>query len=145
MKLGVNFNAKLDVYESTSLHYAAFHGKTEVVRLLIRSGANINATNRDLKTPLHMAASNGYASTARCLVEGGANLMAKNVDGLTPLDCAEQWGNTETSSALKQVIADIESNPAKQGWKIPFHKGWRVQSANRFVNHFDCAYLGFRF
>lgn len=120
-------NAKLDVYDSTALHYASRHGKTDAVRLLMSLGLDVNAVNRDLKTPLHLAASNGYASTARCLVQGGANLTAKDIDGQTPLDCAQQWGNTETSSVLKQVVANLESKPK------PFRHSWRVQSANRYT------------
>jgi ankyrin repeat protein len=124
---GSNVNSKLDVYDSTPLHYTSSHGKTEATRLLISCGANVNATNRDLKTPLHMAASNGFASTIRCLVESGGSLTMKNCDGQTPLDCAEQWGNTETSAALKQIIAEFEFRPNKKGSKYC----WRVQSANR--------------
>jgi ankyrin repeat protein len=123
-------NSKLDIYESTPLHYTSSRGKTDATRLLMSFGANVNATNRDLKTPLHMAASNGYASTIRCLVEGGGSLTMKNCDGQTPLDCAEQWGNTETSAALKQIIAELELKPNKC-WKVPYQNRWRVQSANR--------------
>jgi ankyrin repeat protein len=130
---GSNINSKLDIYESTPLHYTSYHGRTDATRLLMSFGANVNATNRDLKTPLHVAASNGFASTIRCLVKGGGNLTMKNCDGQTPLDCAEQWGNTETSAALKQIIADLEFTRFKKGWKNPDQNCWRVQSANRLI------------
>jgi ankyrin repeat protein len=134
---GSNVNSKLDIYESTPLHYTSSRGKTDATRLLMSFGANVNATNRDLKTPLHMAASNGYASTIRCLVEGGGSLTVKNCDGQTPLDCAEQWGNTETSAALKQIIAEFEFKP-NRSFKMPYQNCWRVHSANRFFNSLSC-------
>jgi len=54
---------------STPLDTAAFNGHTDVVRLLLEKGANIEAT-----TPLHTAAYNGHIGVVRLLLEKGANL-----------------------------------------------------------------------
>ncbi len=125
LRAGASVNARLDNYDCTPLHYAAWHGKTEAAECLLSAGADVNAVNRDLKTPMHLAASNGHASTIRCLAQRGASLTAKNRDGLTPLDCAEQWGNPETGPALKEVLAGLflQARGAEPG-------AWRVHSAN---------------
>eukprot|EP00292_Cryptomonas_paramecium_P013254 CAMPEP_0113664806 /NCGR_PEP_ID=MMETSP0038_2-20120614/1947_1 /TAXON_ID=2898 /ORGANISM="Cryptomonas paramecium" /LENGTH=218 /DNA_ID=CAMNT_0000580075 /DNA_START=126 /DNA_END=779 /DNA_ORIENTATION=- /assembly_acc=CAM_ASM_000170 len=125
LKNGVHVNSKLDSYEYSALHYAAWYGKTEAAKLLLTYGANANIVSKDMKTPLHLAASNGYASTIRCLCERGANVFIK-ANGKTPMDCAERWGKAEALAALKQIVADQEMknrNPEKHGW--------RVEDANR--------------
>jgi len=96
-------HAKLDNYEFTPLHHAAWKGKTDAVTMLLALGARPDPTNRDLKTPLHLAASNGKASTVRALVRRGAKLSMEDAEGNTPLDVATKWCNNETMPALKQA------------------------------------------
>src|SRR6266851_8618446 len=42
----------------TPLHHAAFGGNVNVVELLLRMGADVNATSAHGSTPLHMAVEN---------------------------------------------------------------------------------------
>jgi ankyrin repeat protein len=60
----------------------------DAVRLLIASGANVNAVGADGATALHKAVDLRNLDTLRALTEGGADLKAKNGDGLTALDLA---------------------------------------------------------
>jgi ankyrin repeat protein len=52
---------------------------------LIQRNADVNATNRWLRTPLHLAAQYDFEPVARLLVQKGANINAVNDDGETPL------------------------------------------------------------
>ena len=40
---------------NTALHYCAIYNQPECAKLLLRSGANVNAENKDAKTPLDLA------------------------------------------------------------------------------------------
>lgn len=64
----------------------------EAVKIALRMGANVNATNQAGETALHGGASQGYRDTIQLLIEHGANLNAKDNRGQTPL--------AETSAAL---------------------------------------------
>jgi hypothetical protein len=50
---------------STALHVAANKGHTEVVRLLLSRGADVNALAEELVTPMHLAAMHGYSEVRR--------------------------------------------------------------------------------
>ena len=69
---------------STSLNTAVFVGHTEVVRLLIEAGADVNKRNRDNATPLHIAAFMGRAAEAEMLLSAGADTNSRDGSGNTP-------------------------------------------------------------
>ena len=68
----------------TPLHYAARGNYTEVAKLLIDSGADVNKKCIDW-TPLHTGALNGNAETVKMLLDNGADVNAKDKHGRTPL------------------------------------------------------------
>ncbi len=69
----------------TPLHVAAQHDLVDMVRLLLRKGAQLDPRNRELATPLALAAWRGSLDAAKVLVAEGADVEAKNVRGQTPL------------------------------------------------------------
>jgi hypothetical protein len=77
----------------TPLHsVAGMDRATDVVRLLIAKGAEINATNNEGDTPLHLAAQWACEKNVQLLIAEGADLNLKNLAGDTPLDSAiRQW------------------------------------------------------
>ena len=73
---------------STPLHCATWKGHAEVVALLLKAGADVNAENNNDHwgtTPLHAAAHANQAVIAELLVEHGANVNAQDSSGKTPM------------------------------------------------------------
>jgi len=70
------------------------------VRLLIKSGANVNDTNDDGWSALHYAAHKGHLAIAKRLLEGGADLTLRNNQGNTALDNAREWSWSREVVAL---------------------------------------------
>jgi ankyrin repeat protein len=58
---------------STALHIAAFHGRPDVARLLIRAGANANHRDRHGHGPLTCAISRDHKDVATLLLANGAD------------------------------------------------------------------------
>lgn len=54
---------------TTALHWAAHRNDLEIAELLIRAGANVNATNRYGVPPLSLAATNGNAGMLELLLK----------------------------------------------------------------------------
>jgi ankyrin repeat protein len=80
----------------TPLHVVAdwpgyFPNGPQVVRMLVKAGANPNARDPDQprsETPLHWAASSDDADVASALIDGGADMEAPDGSIGTPLDNA---------------------------------------------------------
>ena len=53
---------------------AVIRGDVEMVRQLLRTGADVNARDRHGQTALMLAAHRGYREMVETLVEGGADL-----------------------------------------------------------------------
>ena len=60
------------------MHWAVLRGHEQVVELLIKSGANVNAEAKQL-TPMHMAARDGYQGIVELLAKNGANLNTQDI------------------------------------------------------------------
>lgn len=73
----------------TPLLCAAFWGNDEIAEMLIKAGADVNATADKEVTPLHEAVRLGNLGIAKLLLENGANKLAKDHEGKTPLE----WGS----------------------------------------------------
>ena len=72
----------------TALHGAAFAGQVDMIDLLSKHGANVNASDRLGVTPLHLAV--GSAGATASLLSKGARVNAKNASGCTPLSLAAE-------------------------------------------------------
>ena len=66
------------VQNTTSLILAAESGHCEMGRLLIESGADVNAARSDGYTALMCAAQNGHTDCAKLLIEAGATVNASD-------------------------------------------------------------------
>lgn len=77
----------------TALHHAARNGDLEIVKLLINSGADVNAMADQGHFPLYCAAGHGHVETTQYLVENGADLQARLSDGKTVTEWLKQYAD----------------------------------------------------
>jgi hypothetical protein len=122
----------------TALHLAAAGYRVEIVKALVKAGADVNSAKNMRKSgPLHYAA-DGFitgpvwdakrqVATIRCLLEHGADIHLQDMNGATPLHRAVR---TRCAAAVKFLLA-AGADPAiknKPG-STPFHLA--VQNTGR--------------
>lgn len=90
----------------TPLVNAAFHGNTEVLRLLLEAEADANKARYDGSTPLMVACSIGSSEGVRLLLESKADKDKAGPSDGTPLMLACQNGFLQVVNLLLQAGAD---------------------------------------
>ncbi|XP_013889205.1 ankyrin repeat domain-containing protein 27 [Austrofundulus limnaeus] len=91
----------------TPLHAAAVCGQAQLIDLLVRKGAPVNATDYHALTPLHLACQRGYQGVSLLLLHYKANPDARDNNGNTPLHFACMYGHEDCVKAL--VYYDIQT------------------------------------
>src|SRR5438128_153425 len=100
LSMKADVNATND-YGETPLHRAAFHGFTDVVRLLLKNAADVKRRARRGETALLYAARpEGYPETVLALIEGGADANGADNIGMTPLHGAAMIGSVNVARVL---------------------------------------------
>ncbi|MFJ1267836.1 ankyrin repeat domain-containing protein [Legionella lytica] len=105
--------AGADVHETisagaTPLYFAALVNKTEIIKTLLGSGANINRLiGEEKETPLHIAAYKGHREAVEILLQHKPYINQKNLNGETPLFLAARAGHTEVVNVLIESDAEI--------------------------------------
>uniref|UniRef100_A0A8C2T6N5 Protein phosphatase 1 regulatory subunit n=1 Tax=Coturnix japonica TaxID=93934 RepID=A0A8C2T6N5_COTJA len=99
---------------ATALHVASAKGYSEVMRLLIQAGFNLNVQDNDGWTPLHAAAHWGVKEACSILAEALCDMDVRNKLGQTPFDVADE-GLVEHLEMLqkKQTVVSF--------WQVVFH------------------------
>lgn len=85
----------------TALHYAAYGGNAEIVRLLAAHGASLDAEAPNGQTSLMLAASNGKLEAVKALVDADADLDVADRQGRTALMLAQAAGQAEVVAYLR--------------------------------------------
>jgi len=94
----------------TGLHLAVHGGATEAAALLVRLGANVNAVDKEKRTPLHIACLNNHREIGRILVEeGGADTNLKDQGLKVPMHLACINGHTRIVHLLVEHDAEVET------------------------------------
>lgn len=107
---GVSPNTRTFWYLDTPLIVAAAYGRTEVVRLLLDKGADVNMGNEGSETPLHYAARHGHTTVMNILLEHGADVSQAGTGCGTPLQWAARNGQIKGAELLLAYDADIDQN-----------------------------------
>jgi len=102
-----------------AIHLASYYGHTEVVKTLLKSGAEVDAignfaiSNEESKygTPLHLAVETGNIELAKFLIDSGANINLTDgtYEYYTPLHTACRSGKLEAVKLLKEKGADMDA------------------------------------
>ncbi|KAL8830134.1 MAG: hypothetical protein Q9170_005873 [Blastenia crenularia] len=109
------------------LHSASNSRNLELVRLLIREGADVNAQDEDGDSPLHsaMMRPDNY-DVARTLIENGADVSNRAVDGKTPL---HTFFNTTVSHVLMRDDWIEKLPPDRENMSIAHILAWSSRSS----------------
>ena len=105
----------------TALHWAAYKGRTDIVRILLDAGAEMNVKDAVGYTPLHYAAYHGYTGVVRILLDAGADPAVVSRFG-TPLKSAQEEGYTTIVRMLMKAEEErylTAKKPPPSAPKIP--------------------------
>ncbi|XP_057582474.1 protein phosphatase 1 regulatory subunit 12B isoform X4 [Hippopotamus amphibius kiboko] len=93
---------------ATALHVAAAKGYSEVLRLLIQAGCELNVQDHDGWTALHAAAHWGVKEACSILAEALCDMDVRNKLGQTPFDVADE-GLVEHLETLQKKQSVLRS------------------------------------
>jgi ankyrin repeat protein len=99
-----------DRYGWTALMTAVNNGAAAVTSLLLRQGADVNATNKQGRSALHIAAAQNRAEICENLLEAGADVNAEDSNGMTAAHVAAMFGNMAVYTLLtSQAQFNVDS------------------------------------
>ncbi|KAJ5995518.1 hypothetical protein N7481_002495 [Penicillium waksmanii] len=116
--------ARIDYVDSkdgqTPLHKACSSGNSEIVKFIIRRGADVDVRDFLGNTPLHVACSTRNEGAVKLLIEGGADVNQIMNTGETALHVASNFGEVGIVRLLLETDAeiDIKGNDGR----TPLHK-----------------------
>ncbi|XP_053881592.1 protein phosphatase 1 regulatory subunit 12B isoform X1 [Malaclemys terrapin pileata] len=112
---------------ATALHVAAAKGYSEVMRLLIQAGFNLNVQDNDGWTPLHAAAHWGVKEACTILAEALCDMDIRNKLGQTPFDVADE-GLVEHLEMLQKKQNVLRSEKETRNKLIEADMNGKLQS-----------------
>ncbi|XP_016157270.1 PREDICTED: caskin-1 [Ficedula albicollis] len=74
------------------LHYAAWQGKKEPMKMVLKAGSSVNIPSDEGQIPLHLAAQHGHYDVSEMLLQHQSNPCIMDNSGKTPLDLACEFG-----------------------------------------------------
>ena len=90
------------------LHHAASGGHKSIVRLLLKSGADVECVDRNGRSPLHLAVLRNHEHVVDELLDSGAPPNCPDKNGDAPIHMAARLGHDNTVSSLLRKEADID-------------------------------------
>lgn len=113
--LGANLQLKTGKLGETPLHIATMVKDGErCVDLLIKSGADVDATEIKQETPMHFAARFNNLKAVKLLLEDGAKVDSQNIDGENVLHvCVRESNLTIIETMLEHIIQNRTAEEAR--------------------------------
>lgn len=133
---GPSLLKEVDIAGNSPLHIACIKGfYPDVVKFLIKNGANVNATNKNNCTPIHYAAELGFEELIKILFRSGAGLDLQDNLGKTPLHYACRKTMYQSILSLVDAGADLSVfTGLRSPWRtlvpwrrVPFGQGSRAE------------------
>ncbi|CAH0365923.1 unnamed protein product [Pelagomonas calceolata] len=103
----VGLATQFNEFGQTMLHHAAQLEDPAIASMLLRYGADPNASEEGDSTPLHYAAETSSYRTLACLLDNGAEVDAQDDMGATPLMLAAEENSRECCVALIAAGANV--------------------------------------
>jgi uncharacterized protein len=94
---------------TTALHWAVYHGNTDLVRRLLRAEADPNTRNEYGSSPMSEAATVGNAEILELLLDAGADVESPNLEGQTALMAVARTGNVAAAELLLDRGAEVDA------------------------------------
>lgn len=107
----------------TCIEVACQNGSTDIVKILVDRGVNVNAKGYDGHTPLRIASRNGYPDIVKFLISKGAAIDSEGDDLATPLESAAGKGHLEIVIQLTEAGARV--NHQDKDKDTPLHEAAR--------------------
>lgn len=122
VKMGADVESSHSFCRNRALHFAIGENDVKLVDFLIKSGANINAMNKDGETPLALGAINGYRETVDLLAGYGAGFREPGRCNYPfPIGEKQEIHSCVIKGNFNRVKELIEKNPAIVNQTGKFH------------------------
>ena len=100
---------------ATALHWAAHRDNLEIADVLLRAGADVNATNELGVAPLSLGCTNGSDAMVEKLLAHGADAGQALPTGVTPLMTCARTGNVDAVESLLAGGARVNRQETVRG------------------------------
>lgn len=100
----------------TALYKAASNGNADIVRILIREGADYNMPTRDGNTPINGASYYGHLDTVQTLIGYRAKINLENNDKYAPIHRAAHGKDPKLVKILIDAGADVNMKASDEGY-----------------------------
>jgi ankyrin repeat protein len=119
----------------TALHYAAKSDFIDMVNLLMKHGALVDAPDHNGTTPLHLACQQGKQAAVLLLIHNGADINAMDSDCNTPLHIACSHGHDVVVKSLLFSTVKCKINAVNHEENTPLHNAakWGFASVVRML------------
>lgn len=120
LEAGASPDAESEDGEPLVFTAAREYGSTEILQMLLQYGTDVNASNKNNKTPVMVAAGSGFLEKVKMLVEGGAKLNLVDNVGHTVFGYACMCRNEQVVNYL--VCCDaLDINGTGLGDRAPVY------------------------
>ncbi|XP_031564070.1 ankyrin repeat domain-containing protein SOWAHC-like [Actinia tenebrosa] len=131
--------------KKTALHWAAKHGREDIVAMLAAKGADVNAKSHGGYTPLHLASMHGNDKVIKILIEEfNANINTRDYSGRKPRQVAKKTLTIEAQGLLENILSDKAADVSSPAGAIrkKSHTSKQYSSVNSIITP-SAALVGF--